>query len=123
MTAKIAQMTAHVKDFQPISEEVHGLMLDATRRQLARRPVGKMRNLGPSLIDPKHPDHLFEYDANKRGWRFGTYVKYVKFYRPWRKVAKRGPMVSLKKPDREVFAEIVGQYVTAEETRRGVRGR
>lgn len=111
-------MTAHVKNFSPISDEIHELMLGATRRQLARRPVGKMRNLGPSLIDPKHPQHLFEYDENKRGWRFGTYVYYVRFYRPWRKAARLGPMVSLKKPDREAFAKIVGEYITAEETRR-----
>lgn len=122
MTAKIEQMTAHIRDLSPIAEQVHSIMLEATKKNLATKPVGKMRKLGPSLIDPNHRDHLFRFDQTKRAFQMGTYVWYVKFYQPWRKEKKLGPMISLKKKDREQFAQLVVDYVLAEEERRGITG-
>ena len=150
MTAKIEQMTAHIRDLSPIAEQVHSIMLEATRQNLAKSPIRqgeslrraqeplvytvkqyqkprkkkppKPERLGPSLIDPKHPDHFFQFDKTKRAFQMGTYVWYVKFYQPWRKEKRLGPMISLKKKDREQFAQLVVDYVLAEEEKRGITG-
>lgn len=61
------------------SSEIHNVLLNAHRERIYANPVGRNRNLGPSITEPSHPNHIFSVDANNNV-TFGTLVIYANSY-------------------------------------------
>lgn len=76
---KLTDKARRVSRVDGASPEIHGVLLDEHRKLIASNPVGKNENLGPSITNPTHPNHVFSVDSDNRV-TFGTSVEYAKYY-------------------------------------------
>ena len=66
-------------DWRPIGNDLHEIMLADHRHMYGGRGrVGEMNNLGPSVINKDHPNHIWEMGRNT--FKFGTNVWYSFMY-------------------------------------------
>lgn len=61
-----------------VARQIHLELLKAHRDFYKRQPIGPMNNLGPSVINPDHPQHVWRFKDNK--FVFGTRVPYKAKY-------------------------------------------
>lgn len=71
-------MADKLEDVSPIEAKLHKIFLKHMRRRLRSNPIGKMRNLGPSLINPRHKKHVWQVFKNR--FIFGSAVWYARIY-------------------------------------------
>lgn len=75
---RLTDMSRRVKRIDVAAPEIHEVLLEVHREKVALNPIGQNRNLGPSITDPSHPNHVFSVSGNVI--TFGTSVKYAGAY-------------------------------------------
>ena len=69
---------AEAEDLSKSAPALRAVYLEIQSARLAAEPIGKMVNLGVSLIDPDHPDHISQ--VSTATMEFGTAVEYAEDY-------------------------------------------
>lgn len=105
------EMAERSTNWLPVMDDVHEIITNDFQAMFKSRAgrVGEMQNLGPSLTNPNHAEHIWR--PQKTGFTFGTSVPYSFFYMQWRKAQKKRSHVQFRARARRAVRDRIMQWI------------